>query len=136
MIDVAYAQAAGGEGGGPLVFLLQFLPFILVFVIFYFLLIRPQSQRQKALQAMIKNLKRGDKVVTSGGLKGSVVDIKLTIEQGVVVAKGEVRWANRPEEEPIEQPAAPGLGISFIEVNGGQDLLSRFVQRSAIDAAN
>jgi len=76
MIDVAYAQAGGGEGGGPLVFLLQFLPFILVFVIFYFLLIRPQSQRQKALQAMIKNLKRGDRVVTSGGLKGSVVDIK------------------------------------------------------------
>jgi preprotein translocase subunit YajC len=76
MIDMAFAQTGGGEGGGPLVFILQFLPFILVFVIFYFLLIRPQSQRQKALQAMIKDLKRGDRVVTSGGIKGSVVDIK------------------------------------------------------------
>ena len=68
--------------------------------------------------------------------EGSVVDIKLTIEQGVVVAKGKVRWATRPEEEPVEQPNAPGLGISFIEVNGGQDLLSRFVQRSAIDGTS
>jgi preprotein translocase subunit YajC len=76
MIDVAFAQAGGAEGGGPLVFFLQFLPFILVFVIFYFLLIRPQSQKQKALREMIGNLKKGDRVVTSGGIKGSVVDIK------------------------------------------------------------
>jgi preprotein translocase subunit YajC len=76
MIDVLVAAAGGAGGGNPLGFLIQFLPFILVFVIFYFLLIRPQSQRQKALQEMIKNLKRGDRVVTSGGIKGSVVDIK------------------------------------------------------------
>ena len=54
MIDVAFAQAGGGEAGGPLVFFLQFLPFILVFVIFYFLLIRPQSQKQKALRASLQ----------------------------------------------------------------------------------
>jgi hypothetical protein len=68
--------------------------------------------------------------------EGTVVDIKLTIEQGVVVARGKVRWASRPEEEQSEPPTAPGLGISFVEVNGGQELLTRFVQRSAIDGDN
>jgi hypothetical protein len=68
--------------------------------------------------------------------EGSLVDIKLTIEHGVVVAKGMVRWASRPEEKEPEQAMAPGLGISFVEVNGGQDLLSRFVQRSAVDSSS
>ena len=77
MIDVLMAQAGGGsEAGGPQVMLLQFLPFILVFVIFYFLLIRPQSKKQKALREMVNNLKRGDRVVTSGGIYGDVVDMK------------------------------------------------------------
>lgn len=53
----------------------QFLPFVLIFVIFYFLLIRPARQRQKSLQQMIDNLKRGDRVVTSGGLHGEVAAI-------------------------------------------------------------
>lgn len=77
MIEIAYAQdAAGGGPGGPLMTLLQFLPFILVFVIFYFLLIRPQTKRQRELQKMVENLKRGDRVLTSGGLYGEVVDLK------------------------------------------------------------
>lgn len=65
--------------------------------------------------------------------EGSLVDLKLTIEQGVVVVRGQVRWTSRPEDEATAQPAAPGLGISFIEVAGGQDLLSRFVQRAALE---
>ncbi len=77
MIDIAYAQSAGGaDPGNPLGMLFQFLPFILVFVIFYFLLIRPQTKRQKELQKMVGNLKRGDRVLTSGGLYGEVVDLK------------------------------------------------------------
>ena len=77
MIDVLMAQIGGGaQEGGPQVMLLQFLPFILVFVIFYFLLIRPQSKKQKALREMVNNLKRGDRVVTSGGIYGDVVDMK------------------------------------------------------------
>jgi preprotein translocase subunit YajC len=77
VIDIAYAQGLGqGEGGGPLLMFLQFLPFLLVFVIFYFLLIRPQSKRQQALQKMIEGLKRGDRVLTSGGMYGEVLDLK------------------------------------------------------------
>ena len=79
MIDVTYAQAAGGEGGGPLVFLLQFLPFILVFVIFYFLLIRPQSKRQKAVQEMIKNRNRTLSPVWKAGFNG-ILDAYLGSE--------------------------------------------------------
>ena len=76
MIDVLFAQAAGAQAGGPMTLLLQFLPFILVIVIFYFLLIRPQSQRQKALREMVEKMAKGDRVVTSGGLYGEVVDVK------------------------------------------------------------
>jgi preprotein translocase subunit YajC len=77
MIDVAYAQAGGSApAGGPLVMFLQFLPLILVFVIFYFLVLRPQSQRQKELQKTIAGLKKGDRVVTSGGIFGEVADVR------------------------------------------------------------
>jgi preprotein translocase subunit YajC len=65
-----------GGGGG----LIQFLPFILIFVIFYFLLIRPQQKRQKQAQldreTMLKALKAGDKVVTTGGIFGTIVAVR------------------------------------------------------------
>jgi preprotein translocase subunit YajC len=77
MIDVAYAQAAGAPAaGGPLAMVVQFLPLILVFVIFYFLILRPQAKRQKELQKMISELKRGDRVITNGGIHGEVADVK------------------------------------------------------------
>ncbi|MBI3317223.1 MAG: preprotein translocase subunit YajC [Candidatus Omnitrophica bacterium] len=55
--------------------LVNFVPFILVFVIFYFFLIRPQQKRQKELAATLKNLKKGDRVITSGGLIGTVQNV-------------------------------------------------------------
>ncbi|MDQ6987140.1 MAG: preprotein translocase subunit YajC [Mariprofundaceae bacterium] len=66
------AQAADGVTGGGLVSL---IPLVLIIVIFYFLLIRPQQKRLKAHQAMISELKKGDKVVTSGGIVGIVHDV-------------------------------------------------------------
>ncbi len=74
-IDMAYAMApgqpgGGGQGAGGL--LGSLFPLILIFVIFYFLLIRPQQKRAKDHKTMIENLKKGDKVVTSGGVYGVI----------------------------------------------------------------
>ena len=70
-ITPAYAQAADGAAGG----LFQFLPIILVMVIFYFLLIRPQQKRAKQHREMIAAVRRGDKIITSGGLTGTVTKV-------------------------------------------------------------
>ncbi|PWE16646.1 preprotein translocase subunit YajC [Marinicauda salina] len=70
---ILIAAAAGGGGLG--VMLMQLAPFILIFVVFYFLLIRPQQQRVKQHREMISNLRRGDEVVTAGGLIGKVTRI-------------------------------------------------------------
>jgi preprotein translocase subunit YajC len=66
----------GGGGGNPI---LTFLPIILIFVIFYFLLIRPQQKKQKEHQSMLDRISKGDRVVTSGGLFGTVVGVKDNI---------------------------------------------------------
>lgn len=67
-ISNAYAQGAEGAAGG----LMSFLPIILMFVVLYFLMIRPQMKRQKETRAMIDALTKGDEVVTAGGLLGKV----------------------------------------------------------------
>jgi preprotein translocase subunit YajC len=77
MVDLAWAQEGGGQapsGGSAL--LIQLAPIALIILIFYFLMIRPQVQRQKAHQAMVAALKKGDKVVTNGGVCGVVVGTK------------------------------------------------------------
>ena len=69
LISPAYAQSLGGTSFAGAA---QFLPLVLIFVVFYFLLIRPQQQKQKALKATLSSIKRGDRVVTSGGILGVV----------------------------------------------------------------
>lgn len=68
IISPAFAQTAGSDGFG----IATFLPFALIFVVFYFLLIRPQQKRAKEHREMIHSLRRGDKIVTSGGIMGTV----------------------------------------------------------------
>ena len=83
LISPAFAQSAGGSAG-----IGQLLPFLLIFVVFYFFLIRPQQKRAKQHKAMIEAIKRGDKIVTSGGITGVVskaVDGQETVE--VEIAK-------------------------------------------------
>ena len=70
MITPAFAQGAGAPGG--LDTYLQFVPFVLIFVIMYFLILRPQQKRARQHQDMVKNVRRGDTVVTSGGILGRV----------------------------------------------------------------
>ena len=75
----AYAQAAGAAPaaapGGPIALLVQFGPILIIFAIMYLLLIRPQQQRQKQTDLMLKALKKGDRVVTSGGIMGTVIGV-------------------------------------------------------------
>ncbi len=67
----AFAQTVSG-GGSTIASLIQFAPLVLIFVVFYFLLIMPQQKQQKLLKAKLSTLKRGDKVVTAGGIVGIV----------------------------------------------------------------
>jgi len=67
------AAAAGAMQGNPL---FNFLPIILIFVIFYFLLIRPQKKQQEAHRNMVLGLKKNDEVITSGGMYGTIVNVK------------------------------------------------------------
>jgi len=77
-MDTLYAMASGGGAGdgGALGGLSAFLPFILIFGIFYFLIIMPQRKKDQEHKAMLGSLKRGDKIITNGGIYGKIVDIK------------------------------------------------------------
>jgi preprotein translocase subunit YajC len=77
------AQQPEGGGGGGTGGLIGLWPIVLIFVIFYFLLIRPQQKKQKDHQKMLGSIKKGDRVVTSGGVYGTVVGVK----DNVVVLK-------------------------------------------------
>lgn len=72
IITPAYAQAPGAGGSD---FLVQLMPIILMFVIFYFLLFRPQQQRAKQHREMLANVRRGDTIVTSGGIVGKITKV-------------------------------------------------------------
>jgi preprotein translocase subunit YajC len=94
MVDIAYAQAAPGFGGpGPLV---TILPFILIFVIMYFMVIRPQQKKAKEQQEMLGKLKRNDEVMTSGGIYGKVIDLKETVVTLEVAPNVRIR-VHRPQ---------------------------------------
>ncbi|MBC8316749.1 MAG: preprotein translocase subunit YajC [Desulfobulbaceae bacterium] len=72
MVDIAYAADAAQASGNPLA---GFIPMILIFVVFYFLLIRPQQKKAKTQQEFLSNLKKGDEVVSGGGLHGKITGI-------------------------------------------------------------
>ena len=83
MITPAFAQGAPAAGGD---IVLQLVPFVLIFVIMYFLIIRPQQRRVKQHQEMIKNVRRGDTVVTSGGIVGKIAKVVDDNELEVEIA--------------------------------------------------
>jgi preprotein translocase subunit YajC len=83
-VTPAYAQAAGGAGSA----VASFVPLILIFAIMYFLLIRPQQKKVKEHQSMIAALRRGDEVVTAGGLIGKITKVKDDAEVEVELVTG------------------------------------------------
>ena len=111
LISPAYAQAAGRTA--RYLRLMQFLPLVLIFVVFYFLLIRPQQKKKKQHREMIEALRRGDRVLTGGGIIGTVIKVVSDSELEVEIAEGvRVRVARRPSEvlakpEPAAAAKAP-----------------------------
>ena len=85
LISTAYAQGTGLFDQSALV---QFLPLVLIFVVFYFLLIRPQQKKQKDHRTMLDALRRGDRVVTGGGILGTVSKVTSPEEVEVDIASG------------------------------------------------
>ena len=141
-ISPAWAQAAGGGSGD---FLVQLFPLILIFVVFYFLLIRPQQAKVKAQREMLSGVKRGDRVVTGGGIIGLVTkvigdnEVQVEIAEGVrvrvakstvssILARGEpVKGGSREEEsddKPILESKPAGGGP--VSAGGGGLLGSLF----------
>ena len=115
-VTPAFAQGslfggAGGEGG----MIMSLLPFVLIFVIMYFLILRPQQKRVKAHQEMVKNVRRGDTVVTNGGLIGKVTKV-IDDDQIEIEIADEVRIRQlrqmlsdvRAKGEPVKDEAAAG----------------------------
>ena len=108
----AFAQGLGGVGGeGGM--LMSLLPFVLIFVIMYFLILRPQQKRVKAHQELVKNVRRGDTVITNGGLVGKVTkvvdDDQIEIEIADNVRIRQVRGMIsdvRAKGEPVKDEAA------------------------------
>lgn len=85
LISTAYAQGTGMFDQNALI---QFLPLILIFVVFYFLLIRPQQRKAKDHKTMLDALRRGDRIVTGGGIVGTVVRVDNPEEATVEIADG------------------------------------------------
>ena len=121
IISPAYAQAAGGAGG-----LSSLLPFLLIFVVFYYFLIRPQQKRAKEHREMVSNVKRGDKIVTSGGLLGTVSksvegqesveveiakDVKVSVMRTMIADLREKKDA--PKADKAKEEAPKGLAGLF-----------------------
>ena len=100
LISPAYAQDVSGLLGSAT----QFAPLVLIFAVFYFLLIRPQQQKQKEMRSMLATLKRGDKVVTGGGILGTVQRVPTVQDKdGKPVASNE-----------IEVEIAPNLRVTVL----------------------
>jgi preprotein translocase subunit YajC len=92
-ISPAYAQDAAAGGTGAIV--MQLLPLILIFAVFYFLLIRPQQKKMKDHRAMLQSLKRNDRVITGGGILGTITKV-------------------RDDSDEIEVELAPGLRVTVL----------------------
>jgi len=110
LISPAFAQGSPMGGGGDL--MTQLLPFVLIFVIMYFLILRPQQKRVKAHQEMVKNVRRGDTVVTSGGLVGKVTKVidddqlEVEIAEGIRVRQVRAMVSDvRAKGEPVKEEA-------------------------------
>ncbi|MDO9415357.1 preprotein translocase subunit YajC [Pararhizobium sp.] len=87
-ITEAFAQTAGAPSAGGLDIVMSILPFLLIFVVMYFLIIRPQRAQMKRREELLKNIRRSDQVVTGGGILGKVTKVIDDTELEVEIAEG------------------------------------------------
>lgn len=115
VIMPAYAQDAAGMMSGAT----QFAPLVLIFVVFYFLLIRPQQQRQKELKRSLAGLRRGDRVVTGGGILATVqrvregsdeIDVEIAPNVRVTVLRETITSVLKPAAANDAKPPAKAAG--------------------------
>ena len=107
-ITPAYAQAAGQAPAGAA--FLQFVPIILIFAIMYFLMIRPQQNKLKAHQKMVEALRRGDQVVTAGGIIGKVAKVHDNGEIDIEIASGVTVRVVRSTIATVRTKTEPAAG--------------------------
>jgi len=101
-ISTAWAQGAGGGGGGLLE---AMIPLVLIFAVFYFLLIRPQQKKMKAHREMLTAVRRGDKIITGGGIYGTVTKVVNENELVVQIADGvRIRVSRGTIAEVLSKP--------------------------------
>jgi len=103
-VTPAFAQGAGAGGSD---FLVSLLPFVLIFVVLYFLILRPQQRRMKQQQEMIGSLRRGDTVVTAGGLIGKISKVVDDRELQVEIAEGVRVRISRPSVSEVRAKGEP-----------------------------
>lgn len=128
-ISEAYAQAAASPGGADM--LASFLPLVLIFVVFWFLMIRPQQKRMKAHRALVAALKKNDKVVTNGGILGVVTkavdgenDVEVEIATGIrvrVLRSAVAEVTNRTLPAKGAKPEAKSDSRTVDNKNGAND---------------
>ena len=117
-VTPAFAQGNpfGGDSGGML---LQMLPFVLIFVIMYFLILRPQQKRVKEHSELVKNLRRGDTVVTSGGLVGKVTKVVDDEQVEIEIADGVRVRQMRSMVSGVRAKGEPAKG-ELVKDDGGK----------------
>ncbi|NIO07762.1 MAG: preprotein translocase subunit YajC [Deltaproteobacteria bacterium] len=105
MWDIAFAQGTPGPSGPST--LISLFPLILIFVIFYFLLIRPQQKRSKEHRNMLEQLKKNDEVLTSGGIFGKIISLSDNVITLEVAPNMRIR-VNRPQISQVIKPEKSG----------------------------
>jgi preprotein translocase subunit YajC len=106
LTGTAWAQSTGGGAPAPI---LQIAPLLLIFVVFYFLLIRPQQQKAKEHKEVLDNLKRNDEIITAGGIYGRIIELSEKIVTVEIAPNVRVR---------VERPQISGL-VSDPKKSGG-----------------
>lgn len=115
LISPAYAQAASPGGGD---FFISLLPLILIFAVFYFLLIRPQQRKMKDHRALIDSLKRGDQVLTSGGIFGKITKVDETTVTVEIAKEVQVQVQRSTIADVVNKPK-PGAAAPAANTGGG-----------------